>query len=284
MTIARPSIFIGSSVEGLDVAYSLQQSLEFESEPTVWSQGIFLPTHTTLTDLVAEARRTDFALFVFTPDDVRLMRRETASVPRDNVVFELGLFIGALGTERCFFICPRGEASPSLPSDLLGLAPLGYDPSRTDGRLLAALGPAVHTVRTALRTLGKRALPRTSTRDAATAAVKDLTSSFVEQWDTPALLAARDILHAGIPLHVTEDETGEASAALRRVFAFLDSMADSLLAGHVDESIARTAFGTAVAGVWERARLYLAPLNGADEVWNPPPPLAQLYDRWRERG
>lgn len=32
----RPPLFIGSSVEGLEVAYALQENLEFDCEPTVW--------------------------------------------------------------------------------------------------------------------------------------------------------------------------------------------------------------------------------------------------------
>ena len=68
------------------------------------------------------------------------MRDTVSQVVRDNVIFEFGLFIGKLGPEPVFFVIPRGEEL-HLPSDLLGLTPLTFDPHRTDHNLRAALGP-----------------------------------------------------------------------------------------------------------------------------------------------
>lgn len=90
-----PALFIGSSVEGLPVAYAVQENLEFDCEPTVWPQGVFSPTSAALIDLYAITRNTEFAAFVFTPDDTLSLRGEVHRSVRDNVVFELGLFIGA---------------------------------------------------------------------------------------------------------------------------------------------------------------------------------------------
>lgn len=176
---------------------------------------------------------------------------------------------------------PRGEKPLGLPSDLLGLPALTYDARRSDGRLLAALGPAVHTIRTTLRALGAKR-PAAGELEPLASDSTDLTPAFVAQWEEGELSAAREVLRRGIPLHACEDETGEPTKALRRVFAFLDSMADALLAGRVVEAVAREVFDSAVRSVWERARIYLAPLNAADEVWDPPPPLAILYRRWNE--
>ena len=36
----------------------------------------------------------DFGIFVFTPDDETFVSGEVKHVARDNVVFELGLFVG----------------------------------------------------------------------------------------------------------------------------------------------------------------------------------------------
>ena len=64
------------------------------------------------------------------------------------------MFIGRLGSERCFIIVPRGIEDLHLPTDLLGLAPANYEPDRQDGNLRAALGPACNWVRKAIIKLG----------------------------------------------------------------------------------------------------------------------------------
>ena len=72
-------------------------------------------------------RSCDFATLVISPDDQVLSRSTVSDAPRDNVVFELGLFMGALGHERVFLVYPR-NASIKLPTDLLGLTVLTYEP------------------------------------------------------------------------------------------------------------------------------------------------------------
>ena len=69
---------------------------------------------------------------------------------RDNVIFEVGLYVGRLGRDRCFIVFPRGS-NPRLPSDLLGVTILNYDSAREDRRLEAALGPASSKIRSALK-------------------------------------------------------------------------------------------------------------------------------------
>lgn len=76
---------------------------------------------------------------------------------RDNVVFELGLFIGRLGRERCFIVIPKGsEDEIHLPSDLLGITPALYEPNRQDKNLVAALGPAATKITRMIRSLAQR--------------------------------------------------------------------------------------------------------------------------------
>lgn len=273
----QPAMFVGSSVEGLAVAYAIQECLEYAAEPTVWSQGVFKPTSNTLAALLEEVRRTKFAVFVFTPDDISQMRRETHHVPRDNVVFELGLFMGALDPIRCFVVMPRDTPSLHLPSDLLGIAALTYDAARSDGRLVAALGPACNRIRSAIRSHA----PYSPTH-VETAELRSMhrLGDYLEAWKGDEFADARARLRRGIPLHAVEDENGDDTRAMRKVFAFLESLSDAILAGEIDESRARKTFEDPVRDVWRRAYTYLAPLNGADEVWNPLPRIAQLADRW----
>ncbi|MEY9409888.1 hypothetical protein ABH989_004354 [Bradyrhizobium ottawaense] len=89
------------------------------------------------------------------PDDVTTIRDATVRTARDNVVFELGLFIGRLGSDRCFLIVPRGLDNLHLPTDLLGLTPATYDSDRQDENLVAALGPACSRIRKAIKRLGR---------------------------------------------------------------------------------------------------------------------------------
>jgi predicted nucleotide-binding protein len=138
---ARPPVFIGSSVEGLKVAYAIQQNIEHEFEPTVWSQGIFELSGLTIDSLIKQLSNFEYAIFVFSPDDVVKIRHHESSVVRDNVIFEFGLFIGALGRDRVFFVTPRSSSDLHLPTDLLGVTPGKYDDQRRDGNLNAALGP-----------------------------------------------------------------------------------------------------------------------------------------------
>ena len=150
----KPKVFIASSTEGLDAAYGVQESLESEVEATVWNQGVFAPSRVLMESLIEVLDGSDFGILVLTPDDVTKVRGETRRSVRDNVIFELGLFIGRLGRERCFMICPNGPADLALPSDLLGLTLLPYEAGRSDGNLVAALGPACNRIRRTVLTLG----------------------------------------------------------------------------------------------------------------------------------
>jgi predicted nucleotide-binding protein len=145
-----PALFIGSSVEGLSIAYAIQENLEHDAEATIWNQGIFNLSKGTLEDLIAALRSFDFAVFVFSPDDEATIRKQVHSIIRDNVIFELGLFMGALGRERVFFVMPRGQKDLHLPSDLLGITPATFNPGRRDKNLKAALGPASNQIRDAI--------------------------------------------------------------------------------------------------------------------------------------
>lgn len=115
-----PALFIGSSSEGLAIARELQAEVDQQCQPTVWSQNVFVPGGTTLGDLLAASQNFDFAALILTPDDSVISRGEQAMAARDNVIFELGLFLGALGPRRVFIIHPRGE-DLRLPSDLAGV-------------------------------------------------------------------------------------------------------------------------------------------------------------------
>lgn len=146
----KPRIFIGSSTERLEIAYAIQENLDHEAQVTVWTQGIFSLSSSALDSLVTSLDKFDFAVFVFHPDDVTQIRESKFETVRDNLIFELGLFIGKIGKERVFFLIPRNVTGLHLPTDLLGIAPGTYDNTRQDNNLLASLGPFCNQVRKVL--------------------------------------------------------------------------------------------------------------------------------------
>jgi predicted transcriptional regulator len=136
--MSKSRIFIGSSVESLPIADAIAENLEFDAEVTIWRSGTFDLSSNTLDDLIIKSKSVDFSAFIFSPDDLVIMRSREQYAVRDNVLFELGLFIGAIGKERCFIIKPR-DVELHFPSDLLGITPTDYDPNRSDGNLTSSL-------------------------------------------------------------------------------------------------------------------------------------------------
>ncbi len=138
LQMSKPRIFIGSSVESLPIADAIAENLEFDAEVTIWRSGTFNLSSNTLDDLILKSKSVDFSAFIFSPDDLAIMRSREQYVVRDNVLFELGLFIGSIGKERCFIIKPR-DVELHFPSDLLGITPTDYDPNRSDDNLTSSL-------------------------------------------------------------------------------------------------------------------------------------------------
>lgn len=145
-------MFVGSSVEGLGIAKALQNNLAYEVDTTVWTQGVFGIGRTTLSSLLIQAQKADFATFILSPDDVVTMRKKDLKVARDNVLLELGLFAGVLGANRVFFVTPDDQEF-HLPTDLLGITSAIYTVGSHSGNLHAALGPASNQIGTAITTL-----------------------------------------------------------------------------------------------------------------------------------
>ena len=98
----------------------------------------------------------DYGVFVFSPDDTLIIRGESQKTTRDNVLFELGLFIGKLGRENCFFVIPKNIDYLHVATDLLGLVPLTYNNERADGNLNATLGPVCNKIKKQIRNINEQ--------------------------------------------------------------------------------------------------------------------------------
>jgi Predicted nucleotide-binding protein containing TIR-like domain len=123
----KPRIFLGSSGKQATLLEAIAQGLEDVADVEPWTTT-FNPGRSTLDRLVELSQEVDFAAFVFAHDDwTTTDPSETGQAsPRDNVVFEAGLFGGALGMRRTFILHANDA---KLPTDLLGLTSIRYDPA-----------------------------------------------------------------------------------------------------------------------------------------------------------
>lgn len=138
-------VFIISSAEALPVARIIQNALAHDFLVTLWTDGVFRATSYALDSLESAVDDSDFAIAVAHSDDLTLFRGEDWPVPRDNVVFELGLFMGRLGRKRAILMEPR-EDKVKLPSDLSGVTTIPY--SHEPGKDAAArMAPACNILR-----------------------------------------------------------------------------------------------------------------------------------------
>lgn len=131
-----PILFIGSSSEGQSVACEIKRACENKCKVEVhlWSDGVFQASKTVIEDLVGETNRCDFSVLVLTPDDNTKSRGQVKPAPRDNVIYELGLFTGALGRDRSLIVMPS-DVNLKIPTDLLGVTTLRYKPAKTQNTL-----------------------------------------------------------------------------------------------------------------------------------------------------
>ena len=157
LSSTRPRLFIGSSSEGMLFAEELQALLDPHAQPTVWHQDVFTLGASTLDNLVSAARGFSFAAFLLTADDTVMVRGESHPTARDNLFFEAGLFLGALGPGRVFLLAPDG-IDLKLPSDLAGVT-IGTWRARDDKDLKAALSPAALQIRKAIQAAGPLEAP-----------------------------------------------------------------------------------------------------------------------------
>lgn len=144
-----PRLFVGSSKESKRFADAIQQNLDDDADVTVWDQNVFALTKSALENLLDQLSKSDFAIFVFAPDDVVRMREKKHAAVRDNVVFELGLFMGRFGRDRVFVVAAK-NGRLHIPTDLLGISTGRFNADRKDENWRAALGAFCSDVRAQL--------------------------------------------------------------------------------------------------------------------------------------
>lgn len=150
----HPCLFIGSSKEGLPFAAALAAAIPGDiASAKLWSEGVFGASHFPIEDLSALLDSADFAALITSADDTVVSRGRESQAPRDNIVFELGLFMGALSRNRTFLVVPQG-VDIKIPTDLLGISTLRYDPAAaTHEQSVVAAASELATI---IRTTGTR--------------------------------------------------------------------------------------------------------------------------------
>ncbi len=153
----RPVLFVGCSAESLPIARAIQSALEHDRiVVNLWTDGLFVASSFPIESLEQLLPTADFAALVLSPDDTVISRDATNPAPRDNIIFELGLFMGALSHSRTFLIHPR-DVDVKIPTDLAGITPLTYaiGTEEEDG-LSVTMASACNQMRTVILTTGPR--------------------------------------------------------------------------------------------------------------------------------
>jgi hypothetical protein len=129
-------VFIGSSSsrEALqvmeDVAVQLEQISAVNISALCWNDTkVFVGGFSTIENLEAVTKQVDAALFVYAEDDI-LLGKPFVGTPRDNVVFETGLFAGSLGSIHKSVIIRYKK--PKILTDLSGIDYIEYDKDKTN--------------------------------------------------------------------------------------------------------------------------------------------------------
>lgn len=129
----KPIIFIGSSSAALRVVRSIQKRLQSDTiEVKPWTEGVFELSETTIESLERIFKLADFAVLVLAADDK--LKGSGPSIPRDNVILELGLSMGAIERRRTFVLVEDKKPKLRLPSDLASVTYIKF--SRSDSKAL----------------------------------------------------------------------------------------------------------------------------------------------------
>lgn len=123
-------IFIASSTFGKPLASEIKKRI-VKKNPAITCNcwwDVIPPSENTLPAILGQCKTSDFFIAILTADDLIIKNNEKDSIPRDNCIFEIGLFMGALGAEpyRCFLLT-HNIKKEALPSDIRDLNQLSLD-------------------------------------------------------------------------------------------------------------------------------------------------------------
>lgn len=159
----KRKLFIGSSTEGSDVANQLKSKIDAECgdwiETEIWNDGsIFNVNKNALDSLLKAARKFDYGVLVASQDDVTISRGVTKDAPRDNVLLEMGMFLGSLGLTRAFLMV---EDETKLPSDYNGVTLPFYNKAKV-GSIEGAIDKIIDALKLTKDSYNLKPMPSTA--------------------------------------------------------------------------------------------------------------------------
>lgn len=142
---SKKKIFIGSSKEALNIARKIKSCLRYDAHVDTWADGLFDEPGKAYIEVLEDILdRYEYGIFIFNPDDKVFSRGQILDIPRDNVIFEYGMFLGKHTRKKAFFVVPRG-INIKIMTDVLGITCLDYDP--TNPNLHSAVSDACDQIR-----------------------------------------------------------------------------------------------------------------------------------------
>jgi hypothetical protein len=135
MTDLKPKIFIGSSTACYSIAEKVKVNLSDIADCFLWQDPeVWETNRSTFDNLIRMSNYFDFGVFVATGDDLTMTNDKLVIEPRDNVILEMALFLGAMGHNKSFLLVEEGV---KLPSDFNGIFMPRFDKTKDDSILVA---------------------------------------------------------------------------------------------------------------------------------------------------
>lgn len=217
-------VLLASSTESRTIARDLRARLPVSWRTILWDEGVMTPGQSSWQSLLDIGEQLDAAVLLLSADDALICRNEQHDVPRDNVIFEAGLFMGLLGPDRALLVQDSAVVL-KLPSDLDGITKIRY-PHPDDGDdLRASVDLAAREIERCLARLGRRgrnAPPASDPRQALDDEVGRLERSAAARgWkvvrETASVVTFRYAGAAPIDVRLTLTEPERAREELRAV-------------------------------------------------------------------
>jgi hypothetical protein len=114
--------------------------------------------HSIFNGLIDACDRYDFGLFILTPDDKLESRGIKGMSARDNVLFELGLFLGKLGANRTVAVIQDVRSrrkKVKIPSDLAGIYIPHFEQDESN-KLFVSVTRAANDIKPIIEREGRR--------------------------------------------------------------------------------------------------------------------------------